>query len=295
MRDEVALTCLIPDKTLTYLDRLPCALRVAELIRTPGLFEHWRKRCHESFRERQERRKKLDAWKQQRASHMLQQHSEQAILNCENEGNPCQVPPELESDKEPYGDGPLPILSLHPLSLSDCYFILALVHDDKRRDACRINRFGPDEIENLTFPSDEWREWSFWRSQSERVSGLRSEHQMTLDDCLARVESDLSEIGLRGGDICLKPQEPKDQEQVIGTEFGPLPMFMSAPDLAQKLGADPKKVDLVLRRIAKGNEDARIPVNAPKKGDPRYLYRTEIVWEPLFDWNKTQKTIDRRS
>jgi hypothetical protein len=58
------------------------------------------------------------------------------------------------------------------LSLADCYFVLALIHDAARRDASRINRFGPDAREELSLLSDDGQEWSFWYVMASHVSKL---------------------------------------------------------------------------------------------------------------------------
>jgi hypothetical protein len=69
------------------------------------------------------------------------------------------------------------------------------------------------------------------------------------------------------------------------------PFFMTAPDLAKRIGSPPKEVDTFLRRFAKANGDARTRVNLPRKGEPRFIYRTDIVWPALVAWKKKRKTM----
>jgi hypothetical protein len=77
--------------------------------------------------------------------------------------------------------------------LADCYFVLALIHDAERRDAGRISRFGPDEgNEPQSFSKDD-QEWTFWYVMAKDAAKLSVSNGVTLDDCLARVEADLSE------------------------------------------------------------------------------------------------------
>jgi hypothetical protein len=67
--------------------------------------------------------------------------------------------------------------------LADCYLILALVHNALRRDAGRIEPFGSDDQEGLRF----------YHAQLTGIHDLSNGDQLTLDDCLDRVQADLSE------------------------------------------------------------------------------------------------------
>jgi hypothetical protein len=101
------------------------------------------------------------------------------------------VPPEFGDRQEPFAGGPLPLSPRHALSLADCYFVLALLHDSARRDASRINPFGCDIDIELPLLSDEAKQLRFWFAMASHVATLRAGDQVTLDDCLAQVVTDL--------------------------------------------------------------------------------------------------------
>lgn len=221
-----SLNSIPNDTPADALDLLQYARRVAELIRISGTLEHWRQKCHESFEQSRERLETLEAWNKRRLPYVwnsfMRQQSEQSILNWISEGNPCcaeeeesgdatnwievpeilflpdgsrnlvwaTVPPESADDQEPYADGPLPLSSRHSLSLADCYFVHALIYDAVRRDAAKINPFSPDE----KYPLELTEEVNFWNAQSALLSQLRLTDQVTLDDCLARVQDDLAQL-----------------------------------------------------------------------------------------------------
>jgi hypothetical protein len=97
------------------------------------------------------------------------------------------VPPQFGDSQEPYVGGPLPFSPRHALSLADCYLVFALVHDAERRDASRIDPFPSGGEEGLRF----------YHANLTNIYGLSNRDQLTLDDCLARVEADLSATGER--------------------------------------------------------------------------------------------------
>jgi hypothetical protein len=198
------------------LDLLPYVPRVAKLIHSNAALEHWRQRCHESYRERCERLGERDTWKKRRESHVLsawmRQQDEEAILKWVNEGNPwCAaelgeaelwttegvtvsmpdgnqkrvgilIPPDLEIGKEPYAEGPIPFSRCLRLSMADCFSVLALIHDSGRSDGKRI----------IPFDLDEWNgETNFWYVRSGEVAKFCSRDQATIEDCFACVEADL--------------------------------------------------------------------------------------------------------
>jgi nucleoside phosphorylase len=188
------------------LHRLPYAHRVAELIRRPGGLERWRHRCHESFQESRLRHKQLHDWQKDR-------QEPYALNRLADDGCPYAAP-ELRNGQEPYAGGPLPFSSRHALSLADAYFVLALIHDADRRDAGRINPFGPDDEPELTYPSDAGQEWVFWHIMASHVSTLRASDQITLDNCLAQIEDDL--------------RTPLANGAAAGPASGPVPMPLAS-------------------------------------------------------------------
>jgi hypothetical protein len=186
--------------------------------------EHWRRRCHECFLEDHDRHVKRSGWDQRQYAWLwnawLRDDTRPAVLRWINEGNPCHddsieppegennaarrivtpdetceivsktVPANLADDQEPYGGGPFPFSVRNAHSLGDCYFVLAIIHDEERRDSNRINPFFlEDRLEANTA-----YETNFWDAQSTHVSTLTIRDQMTLDDCMARVESDLGQL-----------------------------------------------------------------------------------------------------
>lgn len=196
--DEVLDGLLSDEPPPLCLDRLPYARRVGELIRMPGAFERWQQRCHESFLESRLRHRQLENWQNAR------QQPCYALDRLADDGCPHVEVPELGDGQRPYAGGPLPFSSRHGLSLADTYFVLALIHDADRRDAGRINPFGPDAGYELTILSAEEQEWRFWYVQALHVSTLRASDQVTLDGCLARVEAD-SPVDLLGSSPSVSP------------------------------------------------------------------------------------------
>jgi hypothetical protein len=59
---------------------------------------------------------------------------------------------------------------------------------------------------------------------------------------------------------------------------------MASRDLAAALGVREKAnaVDVVLRRFAERNRGCRDEVKNRRRGEPRYLYRVDHVWEFLL-------------
>jgi hypothetical protein len=104
-----------------------------------------------------------------------------------------------------------------------------------------------------------------WCDRLERkVDALRSANER---------ERPLSETGsVRGSTSAglAAPQTP-----------GVLPQLLSAADLARCLGQPPDRVETFLRRVRTKCLDCYIEVESPRKGEPRYLYRTKDVW-PLL-------------
>jgi hypothetical protein len=129
--------------------------------------ERWRQQCQESYRESRQRHELWAAWHR------------------------------VEDGQEPYAGGPLPFSSRHPLSLADCYLVLALVHNAERRDAGRINPFSPDDEDGLRF----------YEAQQTHVHKLRQCDRMTLDDCLARIEA-------------TRPEQPPEQVSPVARAIG---------------------------------------------------------------------------
>lgn len=193
------------------LERLPYARRVGELIRTPGALERWRQECHESYGQSQRRMSLHEAWQKGRQAHLSKAWRRPASRRKPPadgwefvEGRTTSpngrktkivaawVPSEFGVGREPYVGGPLPFSSSHNLSLGDCYFVLALIHDSERRDAGRINPFPFDFGDKPIDSVEEAKEWGFWYVMTSHLSKLRVNDQVTLDECLARVDAGLS-------------------------------------------------------------------------------------------------------
>jgi hypothetical protein len=72
-----------------------------------------------------------------------------------------------------------------------------------------------------------------------------------------------------------------------------LPPFLSAKDLARLLGQTPDRVESFLRRYRGSHRGCYILVNAPRKHEPRMLYRTSAVWKVLqHDLSERPKSTD---
>src|SRR5262249_19915902 len=128
----------------------------------------------ESFRESRQRHSRLEVW---RNAHQRPFALDRSV----DDGCPEVQPQEPLDCQEPYSGGPLPFSPLHALSLADCYLVLALVHDAARPDGGRID----------PFPSDDTQGQMFYAALKRHVCGLRQRDQLTLDDCLARVNAEL--------------------------------------------------------------------------------------------------------
>ena len=61
----------------------------------------------------------------------------------------------------------------------------------------------------------------------------------------------------------------------------PMPSLLSASDLDRQVGQDARSVEPFLRRLAKKNPACRTRVENPRRGEARYMYRTEMVWREL--------------
>jgi hypothetical protein len=57
----------------------------------------------------------------------------------------------------------------------------------------------------------------------------------------------------------------------------PLPVFISASDLARFLGLPPARVESALRRFRSDHPDCAFEVDNPRRNEPRYLYRSADV------------------
>jgi hypothetical protein len=185
------------------LQRLLYGRRVGELARLPGAFAHWRGRCRECFRESRLRHAWFEDHNERWPPGPIHGPERQALDRLADDGCP-NAEPEPEADQAPYVGGPLPLSPRHPLSQADCYLVLALIHDADRRDGGRIDPFGP---------GDE-REMIFWVAVGSHLPGLRASDQVTLDECLARVEGDLRERGF------LPPAAPQRVEVVNAEGVG---------------------------------------------------------------------------
>jgi hypothetical protein len=203
------------------LDLLPYAAHVGRLVRSPGVLQLWRQRCQEAFQEYGCRFDKREAWEAQRKdyaakewkqvipkSHEMPQVSDpppregctwgmEVLISPDGlktwfvEG---WAPPEFDEKRRPFVGTILPFSDRHTPSLADCYFVLALIHDAKRPDAFRINPVFDDSWG----PLEEVREFAVWQSELKNLANLDLDAQLTLDDCMHRVEIDLKDQGLLG-------------------------------------------------------------------------------------------------
>lgn len=64
----------------------------------------------------------------------------------------------------------------------------------------------------------------------------------------------------------------------------PLPSFLSAADLARRIGRPERAVESFLRRYRESHPDCFTEVTGTRKNEPRVLYRTADVWKPLLAW-----------
>ncbi len=69
----------------------------------------------------------------------------------------------------------------------------------------------------------------------------------------------------------------------------PLPTFLSAADLAHRIGRPVEAVELWLRRFRKSHPDCFTEVEGTRRNEPRVWYRTADVWKPLLAWAHRRK------
>lgn len=97
----------------------------------------------------------------------------------------------------------------------------------------------------------------------------------------------LSADGLTLNPTALAAHLPVDPPTaVLGAPLpaDPLPPFLSAADLARRLGRPPGGVETFLRRYRDAHPDSAVEVPGPRVREPRVLYRTADVWGPLTEW-----------
>jgi hypothetical protein len=85
-------------------------------------------------------------------------------------------------------------------------------------------------------------------------------------------------------DAMEQPQQPPDDDRKA--EWQPpafVPFTGSATETAVLLGESPPAVDAELRRFADRVPGVRFDVPDSRKGEPRILYRTSMVWQHLLD------------
>jgi len=269
--------------------RLRYALRVAELARMPGVLEIWRQRCRESFEERRKRHDQLEAWKKGRKKSLSKTLGKRSLWVQQSivVRNPQtgiaeptivdgRVSPRFAEGQEPYAEGPLPFSPRHSPSLADCFLVMALLHDADRRDARRINPFSSHQ-HGLTF----------YENQLSRLADLRGTDQVTLDDCLARVEADLGAT----------PSPSTEPPSTAGVDWDALLVSppLTAAEIAERLG---QPVDLVRRCLGyfRGQHDYGF-IEDPDAGigEGRFRYKLPDVLSPLQKWvAKRQKKAARK-
>ncbi len=101
----------------------------------------------------------------------------------------------------------------------------------------------------------------------------------------------LSADGLTLNPTVLAAHLPVDVPTALGgPPVGePLTTFLSAAELARRVGRPPAGVESFLRRFRTKHPDCAVGVDDPRKGEPRALYRTADVWGPLTDWVAKQR------
>lgn len=198
--DDELLDGLLGNEPGVPLDLLPWASRVAELIRAPGALEHWRQRCAESFQESRQRHERHKAWKKQYVRPRLLTVQDLAAMPA---GEPM---PQIPDSEEPYVGGPLRFSPRHALSLGDCFLVVALVHDTKRRDAGCVDPFLPDDMFGMCF----------WEAQRTHVPGLHGADRLTLDYCMARVEDDLRQTAPPNAERVADHQQHGNRFELVG-------------------------------------------------------------------------------
>jgi hypothetical protein len=205
--DDEVLGGFPSDQPALPLDLSPWADRVAELLRTPGVPEHWRRRCAEAFGENRERLARYQAWERRPGG------GRPALPTAEElEQLPRWALFDIPGCNEPYVGGPLPFSPRHRLSIGDCFLVLAVIHDDRRRDGARIDPFEADDKGAL-----------FFEAMRSHLAGLREEDRITLDDCLARALADLAAA------------RPAPQ---AGGESQAAPVLMEVPPTSAQAAAD---------------------------------------------------------
>jgi hypothetical protein len=82
-------------------------------------------------------------------------------------------------------------------------------------------------------------------------------------------------------------EDPRSEDEAEATidldMLAALNPLISAQNLAQRLGLqqEQNKVEKFLSRLAGANSGCREPLNRPRKGEPTYLYRMEIILPEL--------------
>ena len=189
------------EEILGFLPDHPCeeqaisqhTRRVAELLRVPGALEHWRAQSVASFVESRKRHELNKAWRKKLDDYLILDgifdFGQRRAPNRQPEGwawhGTTWVPPGLRPDDEPFVGPIVPFSSQHAPSLADCYFALAVVHDSERTGAGKINPFAADDTAGQLC----------WHAHFANLDGLRTSDRITLDDCLARAETDLGVVG----------------------------------------------------------------------------------------------------
>lgn len=205
--------------------------RVAELVRPSGAASYWRQQTLASWQEELRRRSQLLAWRQQRAQYAAAHFTKEDArkpppadgwtwglerLFSPDGANTWMVegwfPPKFAAERAPFAGPILPFSSQHPLTLADCYRVLAIVHDADRQESGRIEPFSQDDLTATC-------------AHAVAVSGVRDlteSDRLTLDDCLARVELDLRDKGLhinasapRSVETPLRPQTESKPNRLL--------------------------------------------------------------------------------
>jgi hypothetical protein len=215
------------------LDKLPYAREVSKLIHLPGALDRWRQHCLLSIQGGNERRERLKTWQLERDEYPTRGWNEPI---AEGASPPSEswvramgrvtspdgtqtaiveawVPPEYADEQEPFVGGPLPFTRDYALTLADCYFVLALIHDCMRRDAALINPFdstGKKSVQD--YDSFEALKSSvIWIVQARFVAQLGCLDSLTLDTCFAQVRADLETSGEAGSEKSGSNSAPLDE------------------------------------------------------------------------------------
>jgi hypothetical protein len=153
-------------------------------------------------------------------------------------------------------------------TLAEKYAILTAHHDNTYPNDSPIMPLGNTECDT----EDENREIVSWCALKSRVQdGLPRCPAFRADGWYNDVLADLREHHLLDAPGNTPPPPVPPAEADVW------PAFLSASDIARRLGQPAKRVDTFLRRFARNNKDCRVANDNAHRNEPRHLYRTADV------------------